>query len=223
MLLPDGSRLGAVDALTELWTGKPPANRCPAIDSLEARRRRPGRARRDGPRPARRRPTRRATRSRSAGCSSATRSAYGAGGDAEEVPPTFPDAIVKADADTGPRCRCRRTAAATGCSPTSATATAARRSANVPLLVKGPAAAAGAKAATLPLVVYDEAGRETAALRPAGWMGNTKAIKLDPTCADDPHAGKTCMRIDYRRPTAGAASSGRTRPTTGATSRAAGT
>jgi hypothetical protein len=34
MLLPDGSRLGAVDALAELWTGKPPENHVPAITSL---------------------------------------------------------------------------------------------------------------------------------------------------------------------------------------------
>jgi hypothetical protein len=35
MLLPDGTRLGAVDALSEQWTGKAPANRCPAIKSLK--------------------------------------------------------------------------------------------------------------------------------------------------------------------------------------------
>ena len=35
LLLPDGSRLGGVDALTELWTGKPPTNRCPVIRSLK--------------------------------------------------------------------------------------------------------------------------------------------------------------------------------------------
>ncbi len=34
MFAPDGTRLGAVDAMTELWSGKPPANRCPAIKSL---------------------------------------------------------------------------------------------------------------------------------------------------------------------------------------------
>ncbi|HLK56043.1 MAG TPA: glycoside hydrolase family 2 TIM barrel-domain containing protein, partial [Chthonomonadaceae bacterium] len=35
LLLPDGSRLGGVDALTELWSGKPPANRCPLMQSLK--------------------------------------------------------------------------------------------------------------------------------------------------------------------------------------------
>lgn len=34
MLLPDGSRLAAADAMTNLWTGHYPANRCPHIQSL---------------------------------------------------------------------------------------------------------------------------------------------------------------------------------------------
>jgi len=36
MLLPDGSRLAAVDALVEAWTGAPSGNLCPRILSLEA-------------------------------------------------------------------------------------------------------------------------------------------------------------------------------------------
>ncbi|QDV04582.1 hypothetical protein Poly30_00730 [Planctomycetes bacterium Poly30] len=32
MLLPDGTRLGCVDVMTELWTGKAPRNLCPAIE-----------------------------------------------------------------------------------------------------------------------------------------------------------------------------------------------
>lgn len=34
MLLPDGSKLPSVDAMCELWTGQPPANRCPAIEPI---------------------------------------------------------------------------------------------------------------------------------------------------------------------------------------------
>ena len=33
--LSDGTRLGAVDALTQAWTGKPPPHRCPEIKSLK--------------------------------------------------------------------------------------------------------------------------------------------------------------------------------------------
>lgn len=34
MLLPDGTRTGAVDVMTEMWTGKKPDNLCPEIGSL---------------------------------------------------------------------------------------------------------------------------------------------------------------------------------------------
>ena len=35
MLLPDGSRLAAADVMSEMWTGKPVANRCPVISELK--------------------------------------------------------------------------------------------------------------------------------------------------------------------------------------------
>ena len=34
MFLADGARLGVVDAMTELWSGKPPANRAPTVEPL---------------------------------------------------------------------------------------------------------------------------------------------------------------------------------------------
>lgn len=33
--LPDGDKLAVVDVLTELWTGQPPANRCPSIGEID--------------------------------------------------------------------------------------------------------------------------------------------------------------------------------------------
>ena len=82
-------------------------------------------------------------------------------------------------------------------SPTSATARAGAAVANVPLLVKGPVELPEAKVATLPLVIYDEAADADPPYAPSGCMGNTKAIKMDPACADRPHAGKTCLRVEY--------------------------
>jgi hypothetical protein len=37
IFLPDGSLTEAVDAMTEMWTGKPPANRCPTIGARRIR------------------------------------------------------------------------------------------------------------------------------------------------------------------------------------------
>ena len=35
MLLPDGTRLGCVDVMTELWTGKAPKNQCPTVSGID--------------------------------------------------------------------------------------------------------------------------------------------------------------------------------------------
>jgi len=61
---------------------------------------------------------------------------------------------------------------------------------------KAPVAAAGGKKATLPLAVYDEAGA-TLPWIPSGYMGNTGAIHMAFDCTDQPHAGRTCLKVDY--------------------------
>jgi hypothetical protein len=48
--------------------------------------------------------------------------------------------------------------------------------------------------------VYDEADQDKPPYAPSGWMGNSKALKADRECADNPHTGKTCLRVDYREP-----------------------
>lgn len=45
MLLPDGSRLEAVDVMNEIWTGKPPENRVPKIESITVHTSQPARPR----------------------------------------------------------------------------------------------------------------------------------------------------------------------------------
>jgi hypothetical protein len=47
LFLPDGARLESIDVMTELWSGRKPANRCPQIASLKPDGKEPGRARRD--------------------------------------------------------------------------------------------------------------------------------------------------------------------------------
>jgi hypothetical protein len=95
LLLPDGSRTAAVDVLTELWTGKPPKDRCPAIRRLTL----------DGP----------AQVGPGASVHAALEASdpesepltirwvlqgegsHGNGGDAEPNPPSYEEAIVKAN------------------------------------------------------------------------------------------------------------------------------
>jgi hypothetical protein len=69
---------------------------------------------------------------------------------------------------------------------------------NLPLLVKGQIVAKPARRAELPLIIYDEAQRGSPPYVPTGWMGDTKRIALVEDCSTIPHAGKTCIRADFK-------------------------
>ncbi len=194
LLLPDGSKTAAVDVLTELWSGGSPANRCPEVTPIVL----------EGPEqvdPG-------ATIHASLTASDPEKdqlsyswvlqreAVYGAGGDAEAAPPTFADAITKTD---GGRVTVRMPKDGGGYRLFAVVRDGhgGAATANVPLYVKGPVSKPLARAATLPLTIYDEADTP-ATYVPTGWMGNVKAIQLDPKCADDPHEGKTCLRVTYQ-------------------------
>lgn len=190
--LPDGEKLGAVDTLTQLWSGHAPANLCPVLSSLTV----------DG------------TGQTPAGTPMKAALAvsdpendpltttwvlqgdpadYKTGGDGQKALPNYPDAITNA-------------------SNSSATVTlpapglyrlyayvhdghGGAAVANISLdAVKS--AATAAKKAALPLTVYAEDGAAQPYV-PAGYMGTTAAIKMDPACAVQPHSGKTCLKVDY--------------------------
>ena len=196
LLLPDGSRLGAVDALTELWTGKPPANRCPVIRSLKLA----------GPDEVQPGATVKATLDASDPDGDPLKVrwvlqreafAYGTGGDAEDAPPSWATAIVRSDAKQA-EVRLPKDGGGYRLFAYVRDDRGGAAVANVPLRVKGPVTLPPARKAKLPLVVYDEGGRERPAFVPAGWMGNTKALKLDERWTRQPHTGKTCIRMDYQ-------------------------
>lgn len=194
MLLPDGSRLAAADAMAEIWTGRPPPNRCPVIASLAV----VGPADVDGG------ATVRADLATSdpeddplavEWVLRADPRVLGVGGDAEVAAKAFPEAVVsrsatRADVKLPPGGGAYRLFAYVRDGKGGAAV------ANVPLRAKPPPGAA----ATLPLVVFDEPGRERPPFAPSGWMGNTKALKLDERCPTTPKAGKACVRIDYTAP-----------------------
>jgi hypothetical protein len=196
MLLPDGGKLAAVDVMTELWSGKPPVNRCPAIEKLTLA----GASEID--------PDATVHADLKASdpegdkltvrwvlCREAEK--LGTGGDAEAVPESFADAVTAADerhaevkmpSDPGGYRLFAYTDDGHGGAATG----------NVPLLVKGQVLGRAARKATLPLVIYDEAGRDHPPYLPSGWMGETKQIMLDENCEVQPHSGKTCVRAQYK-------------------------
>lgn len=195
LLLPDGSRLGAVDALAELWSGKAPANRVPAIKNFKlagAEKVAPG-------------ATVRAVLEAADPDNDALKvdwvlqfdpASYNTGGATEATPPSYPDAIVKAGAKSA---EIKMPTAGGGYrlfaflhDNHDGAAVA-----NLPILVEGgPRATIPIAKTNLPLAIYDEAGGN-AAYAPAGYMGNAAAIKMDEGWTQNPHSGKTCLKVDY--------------------------
>lgn len=186
MLLPDGSKLGAVDALTELWSGKPPANRCPAIGALRL----------EGPEEVDPGATLHAKLEASDPENDSLRvewvvqpeaDRYRTGGDAEPRLPTIPEAIDRGDI-AGAEIRAPKEPGGCRLFAYVRDGKGGAAVANIPFLVKGAPVQPG-MAANLPLRIDAEQGE--AAFAPSGWMGNVKAIKLDPACSTRPHSGKT--------------------------------
>jgi hypothetical protein len=196
MFLPDGSKLAAVDTMTELWTGKPVSNPCPRIHSLKL-------AEGDG------RVATGATVRVLLGAAGANGDPikiswelqrdwfeYRTGGDEIPEAPRYPESIVKAtdkEADL-------KMPAEGGGYRLYAFVRAARGGsavANVALFVNGPEPKPRARATTLPLVIYgDDQGDPP--YFPSGWIGNYGAVGYTPDWRTDPHTGKTCLKLEYR-------------------------
>jgi len=195
LLLPDGSRTAAVDVLTELWSGRRPANLSPTVTHPKIQGSevvKPGAAvvaaikasDPDGDPIA------------ISWVLQREAAAYGSGGDAEPVPPAYPDAISQNGAE---RVEVRMPEQPGGYRLFAYVRDdhGGAAVANIPLLVEGPLSSAKAKPAKLPLVVYDEAGEKPPYVA-SGYMGHIQAIKLEPNCTENPHSGKTCLRVEYR-------------------------
>lgn len=193
MLLPDGSRLAAVDTMGELWSGRAPAYPCPVIKNLSLNGQSqvgPGAmvtADLDAESPCHSPLSVRWVLQADPGATSV-------GGVPQAVPRTFPNAVLSADSahatirmpdeNGGYRLYAYIEDDHKGAAV-----------ANIPLYVAG-----GRAASNVPLTVYGD-GDPSSAFTPSGWMGDTSALKIDQSCATDPHSGNACIRVDYNSPT----------------------
>lgn len=192
MLLPGGDKLAAVDAMTEVWTGRPPANRCPEIRRFEV----------VGPSIVQPGDTVRvlleafdpegaALQARWTVRGEAAE--YLSGGDVQATPLALDGILGETSA-----------AGATLVMPgggiyrlylTLHDGAGGAAAANVPLQVVGEP---GGVRVLLPLAVY--ADGEPQPWASSGWMGGHDALALDPESHDEPHSGPTCLRVDYDAP-----------------------
>ena len=202
MFLGDGSKLAAVDAMTQAWSGKPPADLCPQIISMAvqgAYERKPG-AKVKIDLQVKDPEGKKLTVQWQLMRDSTT---YLTGGDKVDAPPTYPDNITSAS-QTG----CTLTLPEEGGvyrlyavvkDPAGNAAVA-----NVPLSA-GPGAEAANENASpmtpgqplkLPAAVYAEGGQQVPWI-PAGYMGNTGAIKVNLGCVENPKNGVSCIQLSY--------------------------
>jgi hypothetical protein len=194
MVLPDGTRLAAVDAMSEAWTGKPPKNRCPRIESLKLDRVR-------GIKPG---DTLNATLVANDPESDklnikwvlrSDKAVIGAGGDAQEDEQEFASAV------TGNGMNAKVTVPSTkGGYRLFAYVRDGQgggATANVPLYVDGgKMAKSTAPKGKLPFVVYGDGSNQTV-YAASGFMGNAGAIGMKLDATDKPHSGKTCLEVKY--------------------------
>jgi hypothetical protein len=196
MLLPDGSRLAAADAMSNVWTGSPPANRCPRIDSLkldQASGLKPGQT------------VRAVLRTTDPEDDELTitwvlrkdSGTIGVGGDAQAAQTAHADA-VNASSNT-----------ATVTVPANGggyrlfayvrDGQGGAAVANTAFSVDAPVKPIPSPKAKLPYVIYGD-DAPTSTYTPSGYMGNADAITMTLDCTETPHAGKTCLKIEYDDP-----------------------
>jgi len=188
MLLDDGSQTGAVDAMTEMWSGRPPVNLAPTIEPIRvagSSRVEPGQeievstvtADPEG------------GKLRVEWVLRPESGEYQTGGDYRPSLPAIEKAIaegrtdgatVRMPGEPGPY---RLFAYAWDGSGKAATA-------NVPLLVEGRVRT------RLPFPVYEERF-ENMPWVPSGWMGGVEDLALDGSHTGEPFEGSACIKIRY--------------------------
>ena len=196
MLLPDGRKLGAVDALSKAWTGQDPPDLCPIIEGLEVvggAEVLPGGA----------------VSARLAAHDPEGRpldvewvlfkemDEFESAGDFRPTPPTYPEAVLSARADGAILKMPDRPGNYRLFVYVRDDAKGAAV-ANVPLRVKGKSDALAGLASALPVRVYGD-GLENPAYAPSGYMGSIEAIRMDADSRSDPRVGETCLEVVYGR------------------------
>ncbi len=199
MILPDGSKLAAVDTMSQLWTGEPMDNLCPAIETFELAtdRVQPG-----GQVTASLKTSDPENDTLAVAWTVLAEGAeFKIGGDAEEAPDEFADAVVESAVDSA-TVNAPQQAGIYRLFVTVRDGHGGAAVANLPFLVtatpdKQDVPAADNKPA-LPFTVYaDDIAGPDAPYHPSGYMGTADAIHMNPQSRTNPHTGDTCLEVRY--------------------------
>jgi hypothetical protein len=188
MFLPDGSRLAAVDTMTELWSGQPPANRAPAIESFTLE----GKPEVDPGDEVRVRAEVVDPEGGKLKASWALRPEsgdYETGGDYRPMLPDMEGAVLESRVD-GARVRMPEQPGPYRIYLYAYDDAGNAATANLPLLIKGE------RRTPLPFYVYQD-GFEGMPWVPSGWMGAIDELTLEGDHTDNPQAGKAAIKMRY--------------------------
>lgn len=195
MFLSDGSKVNAVDTMTELWSGKPPEYLCPKIERLKiegANDLKPGQTLKVSLTATD--PAARPFKVRWVVQPEQTKT--GIGGQEEPVLPELQSAIVNSDAQ---HCEIVAPKNEGGYRVFAYVNNGVGSSvANVPFHVHlVDEQVPPGKAATLPFYVYENGSSPKNHYIPAGWMGKTSAIKMNLGWVENPHSAPSCMQFQF--------------------------
>jgi hypothetical protein len=195
MFLPDGTRLEAVDTMSELWTGHAPAQRCPQmwpikLDRDNVKGGETIHATLDVSDPDNHPLTAQWVLTSDA-------AVYQTGGAYQQEARTFGDAISSADIHgavihmpdrVGPYWLYAYVYDGHGRGATAVASLHVR------------AAETGSLRTKFPLILYGDGASDPPYIA-SGWMGDAKSITVDDKCAANPHSGATCMKCRFNATT----------------------
>ena len=188
MFLDDGARLGAVDTMTELWSGTPPKNLVPTAEPLRLE----GEARVDPGDEVR---VHAVIADPEGGALRANwvlrRDSldYAAGGDFRPMPLDMEGAVLEGRTD-GARLRMPGEPGPYRLYLYAYDEAGGAATANVPLLVKGEVHT------PMPFPVYADSF-EGMPWAPSGWMGSIDSLTLDGDHTENPHEGTACIKLRF--------------------------
>lgn len=194
LLLPSGRKVNAVDVMTEEWTGKPPANRCPEIREIKI-------VGSDDVAPEALVEVQLAVDDPegavldSVWTLTGEADSYVTGGHFQETPPTYDSAIVNSSLK-GATVKMPQQSGVYRLYVEVHDGDQAAATANIPIRVSGKDMVFDEPTA-LPYVIYDDSGSDYD-FTPSGWMGGTDVMKMDTASTDNPKSGKNCIECSYQ-------------------------
>lgn len=195
LFLADGTRLETTDTLTEMWSGKKPANRCPVVKPLkiDSEKSKPG-------------DTVHVTLDVTDPESDPLKvewklfqdpAMYDTGGDLQPEPQQYPEAIVSGDTH-GAELKMPKDGGGFWLYAFVYDDHGGAAVVDAPLWSDGPIPKPKVRVAKLPLVLFGDKQKELPYIW-SGWMGEVSAIHMDEASTVQPHVGATCMRCEVSK------------------------